>query len=125
MELLELLYIALGTVGILIVLHIGTFWISRIMQPPKPKIVYVQSPPPQAQPQVQHVQQAPLPPPAPPAPPAILSQASQSIQLPTYEIPPTINPENTSAKSPMGTLPPPIETRSTTKQSSGDLGMPR
>lgn len=122
MELLELLYIAMGTVGILIVLHIGTFWISRIMQPPKPKIVYLQAPPAQqsAPPPV-----APAPQPVPQVQPPVLSQAPQSIQLPTYEIPPTINPENTSTKSPMGTLPPPIETRSTTKQSSGDLGMPR
>lgn len=121
MELLELLYIALGTVGILIALHIGTFWISRIMQPPKPKIVYVQAPQQPAQPQ----HSAPAPQPMPHVQPPVLSQAPPSIQLPTYEIPPTINPENTSTKSPMGTLPPPIETRSTTKQSSGDLGMPR
>ena len=121
MELLELFYIALGTIGILIVLHLGTFWVSRIMQPPKPKVVYVQAPQPQPQPQV-HIA-APPPPPPPQQQP--LSQAPQSIQLPTYEIPPNANPENTSLKSPMGALPPPIETRSTTKQSSGDLGAPR
>lgn len=121
MELLELLYIAMGTVGILIVLHLGTFWISRIMQPPKPKIVYVQAP----QPQQQAPPVAPMPQPVPQVQPPVLSQAPQSIQLPTYEIPPTINPENTSTKSPMGTLPPPIETRNTSKQSGGDLGAPR
>ena len=119
MELLELVYIALGTIGILLVLHLGTFWISRIIQPQKPKIVYVQSPPPPPQPQPQPVVVAP-----PPPPPA-LSQAPPSIQLPTYDVPPSTIPQNTSAVPPMGSLPPPLETRSTTKQSGGDLGPPR
>ena len=118
MELLELLYIALGTVGILVVLHLGTFWISRVMQPPKPKIVYVQ--PPQAAPQ----QQAP----APPAQPT-LSQAPPSIQLPTYDAHPTaaaaVPAPPQQGGSPVGQLPPPIETRNTSKQSSGDIGPPR
>lgn len=119
MELIELLYVALGTIGILIVLHLGTFWVSRIIQPPKPKIVYVQAP------------QAPSPAPVQPPPPqvappsATLSQSPPSIQLPTYELPPSSNPQNTSVAQPMGSLPPPIETRSTTKQSGGDLGPPR
>lgn len=121
MELLELLYIALGTIGILVVLHIGTFWVSRIIQPPKPKVVYIQAPQPAPQPVQQHV---PQPPPQQQAPPT-LSQAAPSIQLPTYEVPPGLNPENTSSKPPMGALPPPIETRNATKQSSGDLGAPR
>jgi hypothetical protein len=125
MELLEILYIALGTIGILIVLHLGTFWVSRIMQPPKPKIVYVQAPVQPAPPVPQPVPPQAMPQVIPQVQPPVLSQAPQSIQLPTYEIPPTINPENTSTKSPMGTLPPPIETRNTSKQSGGDLGAPR
>lgn len=114
MELLELLYIALGTVGILVVLHLGTFWISRVMQPPKPKIVYVQAPP----------NPAPPPPPAQPT----LSQAPPSIQLPTYDTHPATAaapapPQPSGA--PVGQLPPPIETRSAVKQGGGDLGPPR
>jgi hypothetical protein len=54
-----------------------------------------------------------------------LSQAPPSIQLPTYDVPPSTIPQNTSAVPPMGSLPPPLETRSTTKQSGGDLGPPR
>lgn len=125
MELLELLYIALGTVGILIVLHIGTFWIARVMQPPKPRVVYVQSPQAPLPAPPAHV---PAPPPVqtpPPPPAATLSQQPPSIQLPTYDIPPSTAPQNTSVAQPMGSLPPPIETRSTTKQSGGDLGPPR
>jgi hypothetical protein len=116
MELLELLYIALGTVGILVLLHLGTFWISRVMQPPKPKIVYVQAP----------QQQAPIQQQAPPPP--TLSQAPPSIQLPTYDSPPVAAaPSQPPAQgsTPLGQLPPPIETRNATKQSSGDLGAPR
>ena len=132
MELFEIFYIALGTIGILLVLHIGTFWISRIMQPPKPKIVYVQSPTQAPAPPVSYtspVQPPAAPPAAPaqqqPAVPPVLRDQPVSIQLPTYDVPPSTIPQNTSVASPMGSLPPPIETRSTTKQSGGDLGPPR
>ena len=111
MELLEIFYIAIGTVGILIVLHLGTFWISRFMQPPQPKIIYVQQP----------AAAAPAPAPAP-APPS-LSQAPPTIQLPTYDSPPRT--ENTAPVSTVAALPPPIETRNATKQSGGDVGAPR
>ena len=122
MEILELFYIALGTIGVLIVLHLGTFWIARIIKPPAPKIVYVQAPPqaqqaqpPQAQPP--QAQQAPLPPPPPSQ--AVLSETTPNIQLPLYDTPPT------KAVPQLGALPPPLETRNTTKQSGGDIGPPR
>jgi hypothetical protein len=117
MELLELFYVALGTIGILIALHLGTFAIARIMTPAKPKIVYVQAPAP-----------PPAPPPAPAVavPPPVLSQAPPTIQLPTYDTPPDLGrgAEASPAAAPRG-LPPPIETRSATKQSGGDMGPPR
>lgn len=114
MEILELFYIALGTIGVLIVLHLGTFWIARIIKPPAPKIVYVQAPP-QAPPP-----QAPSPPPqAPPPAQAVLSETTPNIQLPLYDTPPT------KAVPQLGALPPPLETRNTTKQSGGDIGAPR
>jgi hypothetical protein len=129
MELLELLYIALGTIGILFGLHLITFWVARLIQPQKPKIVYVQAPQQQQQQQVHappQVQAAPQPVHVPAVSPPILSQQVQSIQLPTYDVPPpSIMPQNTSTSQPVGSLPPPIETRSTTKQSGGDLGAPR
>lgn len=105
MEILELVYVSLGTIGILLFLHLATFWIARAMQPQKPKIVYVQSPP----------QPAPQP-----QPPPVLSQPPPPIQLPTYDAPPAAP---TSAA--LGQLPPPLETRSATKQSGGDIGAPR
>lgn len=112
MDLFELLYVALGTIGILFVLHIGTFWLARVMQPSRPKIVYLPSPP--QQPIQQPVQQ-------------ILSPPPSNIQLPTYDIP--ANPSSvepvTAPSAPVAALPPPVETRNTTKQSGGDLGAPR
>jgi hypothetical protein len=113
MEILDLFYIALGTVGILIVLHLSTFWIARVLQPPKPKIVYVQAPAPPA-----------APAPAPPPPPPTLSEPAVKAQLPTYDVPPRGAAPST-APGPVAALPPPLETRNTTKQSSGDIGTPR
>ena len=110
MELLELLYIALGTIGILVFLHLGTFWVARVMQPPKPKIVYVQSPPQPAAPPAAVASQ----------PPPVLSQPAQTVQLPTYD-----TPAAAQTSPSVGQLPPPIETRNSTKQSGGDLGAPR
>ena len=113
MDLLELFYVALGTIGIMVVLHLGTFGISRMMKPSPPKIVYVQAP--QA-PQMQQVPQIQ-------APQQPLSQPPPSIQLPTYDVAPQRPPEQAAPTVP--SLPPPIETRNTTKQGGGDMGMPR
>ena len=107
MEILELVYVSLGTIGILLFLHLATFWVARLMQPQKPKIVYVQAPQPQPQPQ-------------PPPPPPVLSQPTPPIQLPTYDAPPAA-----PSSAAVGQLPPPLETRSATKQSGGDIGAPR
>jgi protein TonB len=125
MELLELFYVALGTIGILIALHLGTFAIARIMTPAKPKIVYVQAPQVPQAPVAHQAAPAPAPPPPPPPPP-VLSQAPPTIQLPTYDTPPDISRgvEAAPQAAPRG-LPPPIETRNATKQSAGDMGPPR
>ena len=102
----NLLYTALATLLVIIILHVGVFWVSRVIQPPKPRVVYMQSPPlpsqyntlpPAPAPPLPAPLQAPLlaPPQAPPPPP--------EIKLPTYDSPPP------PAQKP--TLPPPIETR--------------
>lgn len=116
MDLLELFYVALGTIGIMIVLHLGTFGISRMMKPSPPKIVYVQAP------QMHQQVHAPTPVPVP-VPQQPLSQAPPSIQLPTYDVAPQRATEQAAPAVP--SLPPPIETRNTTKQGGGDMGMPR
>jgi hypothetical protein len=85
-----MIYLAFATLLVIVLLHLGVFWVSRVIQPPKPKIVYVQQPAP--------VVQQP-----------VLKETTPSIQLPTYE---QRAPEPTSSGSvPMGQLPPPLETR--------------
>jgi hypothetical protein len=108
----NLLYTALASLLVVVLLHIGVFWVSRVIQPPKPRVVYMQSPPAQyntlAQPQPQQPQvilppQA-LPPQALPIPAAVAPLApTPEIKLPTYDSPPP-PPQKPS-------LPPPIETR--------------
>jgi hypothetical protein len=94
----NLLYTALATLIVIVILHVGVFWVSRVIQPPKARVVYMPSPqpvyntlPPQGPPQ------APPPPPPPPPP-------APEIKLPTYDSPPA------KATAPPA-LPPPIETR--------------
>ena len=97
----NLLYTALATLIVIVVLHVGVFWVSRVIQPPKPRVVYMPQPQqyntlPPAQ-----VQQMVPPPPleAPPVP-----AAAPEIKLPTYDTPP-------AKPAPPPALPPPIETR--------------
>ena len=96
----------MATLIVIVVLHVGVFWVSRVIQPPKPRVVYM--PQPQQQQQyntlpVQTLLQAPPPlaPLAPLAPPT-----APEVKLPTYDTPPA----NTKP-SPPSALPPPIETR--------------
>ena len=101
----NLLYTGLATLLVIVLLHIGVFWVSRVIQPPKPRVVYMPQP---LQQQQQYntlptplVQQQIIPPPlAVPAPAAV-----PDIKLPTYDTPPV----NTKPAPP--SLPPPIETR--------------
>ena len=85
MDIKEILYVALATILVMIVLQIVTFMVTRMIYPPEPKVVYrdipqyIQAPP---------QQQAPLFPPAPPPQQQnglTLTQPPQEIQLPEYE----------------------------------------
>ena len=96
----DIVYTALATLLVVVVLHVGVFLVTRFIQPPKPKVVYLPSPVQQQQQlPVQSLpppaQQQQLPPPPPPPPP--------SVTLPTYDAPPQ--------KAQLPSLPPPIETR--------------
>ena len=109
----NLLYTALATLIVIVVLHVGVFWVSRVIQPPKPRVVYMQQP----QQQYNTLPLAPLAPLAPPPQQLPMQPLPQSIQqmppttpaaapdikLPTYDSPP--------AKPAPPPLPPPIETR--------------
>jgi hypothetical protein len=94
MDIKEILYVALATIVVMVVLQIVTFMVTRMIYPPEPKVVYrdvpqyVQAP---IQQQQAPIQQQPLFSPPPPAPPMqqqngpALTQPQQEIQLPEYE----------------------------------------
>lgn len=113
MEISDIVYLAFATVVVIVVLHIGVFWVSRLIQAPQPKIVYVDRTPlpaiiPQAPPMVVEAPLPPqviLPPRVEPPPPVVQSQ--QTASVPTYAaLPP---PVVQSMKQDQ--LPPPIDTR--------------
>lgn len=88
MDIKEILYVALATILVMIVLQIVTFMVTRMIYPPEPKVVYRDVPQyiqaPQAPPPV--VQQSLFPPPPPPTQNGpTLTQPQQEIQLPEYE----------------------------------------
>jgi hypothetical protein len=128
MEISDIVYLAFSTIMVVVILHVGVFWVSRLIQPPKPKIVYVD----RAPPIIPEVVSAPiLPTPPPPVSPPPQSQPSmarempQTMSVPTYDMPPPIvqsNKPQGMAASPVydmpqpnkpnaAGLPPPIETR--------------
>jgi hypothetical protein len=78
MEITDLVYTALSTVLVMAFLQVATFFVTRMLYPPEPKIIYRDVP---VQQRVQFtepvIQQAP--------PPIVLTQAPPSIQLPEYE----------------------------------------
>lgn len=87
----DILYVALSTILVMVVLQITTFFVTRMLYPPEPKIVYRDVPvmqqqvpysPPVHAPQIVQVpqlvtQQAP--------PPTVFTQTATEVQLPEYE----------------------------------------
>ena len=92
---LDVFYVALATLGIMLLLQVLTFVVVRILYPPEPKIIYRDVP----VPQIQQPVQAPLFTPVinhelpilplvsqtqPQLP--VLTETKQDIQLPEYDI---------------------------------------
>ena len=92
---LDVLYVAIATVGVMALLQVLMFVAIKIMYPPEPKVIYreVQAPVQQSVPIQSTAPQPELlfpigaPPTAiqPPQIPPTFTQASQEIQLPEYE----------------------------------------
>ena len=84
---LDVLYIAIATIGIMALLQVLTFVIVRVLYPPEPKIIYrdvpvhVQQPPPLFTPVINH--ELPI---LPLVTQPTLTQPSQEVQLPEYDI---------------------------------------
>jgi len=86
MQVSEILYVAFATIAVMVFLQILTFFVTRMMHPPEPKIIYrdvpvMMSPPPP------QMMAAPLPPQLIPqnGPPPTFIEKPQEIQLPEYE----------------------------------------
>jgi len=109
----DIVYTAMAALLVVVVLHVAVFWVTRFIQPPKPKIVYLPAAQPQQPPQQQlqpAMQSLPPPPPQPPSLPP------PTIQLPTYDSPPV--------KAAPPALPPPIETRESKGSAMPQPGLP-
>ena len=113
MEISDIVYLAFSTVMVVVVLHIGVFWIARIIQPPKPKVVYVDRTP---LPAIIPPDPTPAPPPPIILPPRVevptQPPQSQTVNVPTYAAlhMPMVQSNKADAQ-----LPPPIETREVDK----------
>ena len=91
MIVLDVLYVAIATIGVMITLQVLTFLVVRVLYPPEPKVIYrtVQAPTPPQQGPVQMPLQVPPPVFTQPA------QEIQNVQLPEYDI---RGPNTTSAR---------------------------
>lgn len=86
MDIKEILYVALATILVMVVLQIVTFMVTRMIYPPEAKVVYRDVPQYiQAPPAPPPVQQQPLFPPPQQQNGPVLTQSRQDIQLPEYE----------------------------------------
>lgn len=91
MQIQEIMYTAMATIAVMVVLQLATFMVTRMLYPPEPKVVYREVPvhippqPPQVPQQMltQHLIPSVAPPPQQQNGPAFTQQ--QEIQLPEYE----------------------------------------
>lgn len=103
---LDVLYVALSTIGIMALLQFITFAAVRILYPPEPQVIYrnvpapavASAPPPVVAPQAPFGGSTPLFPSA--DLPPVFTQAPQEVQLPEYE--PRIQPSTTSVRMDTG-----------------------
>ena len=92
MIVLDVIYVAIATIGVMLALQVITFLVVRVMYPPEPKIVYrnvpVPSMPQSVPPQV--VSSQAVPPQIPlQVPPPVFTQDAENTQetkLPEYDI---------------------------------------
>ncbi len=78
MIVLDVIYTALATIGIMILLQVIVFFVMRVLTPPEPKIVYREVMVPAPAPQYQAPQHEP-------PPPAFTQPPPQEVKLPEYE----------------------------------------
>jgi hypothetical protein len=85
MIVLDVIYIAIATIGVMLTLQVLTFVVVRVLYPPEPKVIYRDVPvQPSPVPQVTQFL-APSPPP-PPAPVFTQPEKVEQVDLPEYDI---------------------------------------
>lgn len=90
MIVLDVLYVAIATIGVMLALQVLTFITVRVLYPPEPKTVYVNVPAAPAPPQQQIAQSflQQIPPQQGPPPPPVFTQPekTEQVDLPEYDI---------------------------------------
>ena len=90
MIVLDVIYIAVATIGVMMALQLLTFVVVRVLYPPEPKVIYRDVPVIQQQPILPQVTQflAPTPPPPMPPPPPVFTQPDkvEQVELPEYDV---------------------------------------
>ena len=86
MIVLDVLYVAIATIGVMMTLQLLTFFVVRVLYPPEPRVVYRDVP--VMQPQVSQFLSQPLVAPTQPPPPPVFTQPEkvQQVDLPEYDI---------------------------------------
>ena len=77
MVILDVLYTALATILVMALLQVITFFVTRMLYPPEPKVIYREVPQQYVPPPPVPVQQAP--------PPAFTQPPIEELKLPEYE----------------------------------------
>ena len=85
MIVLDVIYVAIATIGVMLTLQVLTFIMVRVLYPPEPKVIYRDVP--FQQPIIPQVAQFLQPPPAPPSVPVFTEpEKIEQVVLPEYDI---------------------------------------
>jgi len=76
---LDVLYVAISTIGVMALLQLATFVVMKILYPPEPKVIYREVPVPV------HQQVVPIVQDTPPSKQVTFTQPTQEVVLPEYE----------------------------------------
>jgi hypothetical protein len=79
MILLDVIYIAIATIGVMLTLQMLTFFVVRVLYPPEPRIIYRDVP-------VQPMVSPPVQPGPPPPPVFTQPEKVEQVSLPEYDV---------------------------------------
>lgn len=85
MIVLDVIYVAIATIGVMLTLQVLTFIVVRVLYPPEPKVIYRDAPIQQVPVQT-FLQQAPTQQTPPPPPIFTQPEKVEQVDLPEYDI---------------------------------------